>query len=49
MIQIINLRKQFDHRWVTDAGNLEISDGKMTVIVGRSGEGKSVLLKQIIA
>lgn len=48
MIQIINLRKQFDHRWVTDGVNLEIPDGKMTVIVGRSGEGKSVLLKQII-
>lgn len=48
MIQIINLRKQFDHRWVTDGVNMEIPDGKMTVIVGRSGEGKSVLLKQII-
>jgi phospholipid/cholesterol/gamma-HCH transport system ATP-binding protein len=48
MIQIINLRKQFDHRWVTDGVNLEIPMGKMTVIIGRSGEGKSVLLKQII-
>lgn len=48
MIQIINLRKQFDSRWVTDGINLEIPDGKMTVIVGKSGEGKSVLLKQII-
>lgn len=48
MIRIINLRKQFDHRWVTDGVNLEIPDGKMTVIIGRSGEGKSVLLKQII-
>lgn len=27
---------------------MEIPEGKMTVIVGRSGEGKSVLLKQII-
>lgn len=48
MIEIINLRKQFDHRWVTDGVDLTIQDGTMTVIVGRSGEGKSVLLKQII-
>ena len=27
---------------------MEIPEGKMTIIVGRSGEGKSVLLKQII-
>ena len=27
---------------------LNIPDGKMTVIIGRSGEGKSLLLKQII-
>jgi phospholipid/cholesterol/gamma-HCH transport system ATP-binding protein len=48
MIQIINLKKKFDHRWITDGVDLEIPDGKMTVIIGRSGEGKSVLLKQII-
>ena len=28
--------------------NLEIEDGKITCIIGKSGEGKSVLLKQII-
>lgn len=48
MIQIIDLKKQFNGRWVSDGINLEIPEGKMTVIVGRSGEGKSVLLKQII-
>ncbi len=48
MIQIIDLKKRFDGRWVTDGVNLDIPEGKMTVIVGRSGEGKSVLLKQII-
>lgn len=48
MIKIINLRKKFDHRWITDGVNLEIPEGKMTVIIGRSGEGKSILLKQII-
>jgi phospholipid/cholesterol/gamma-HCH transport system ATP-binding protein len=49
MIQIIDLKKRFDSgRWVSDGVDLEIPDGKMTVIIGRSGEGKSVLLKQII-
>lgn len=49
MIRIENLRKQFDGgRWITDGVNLTIPEGKMTVIVGLSGEGKSVLLKQII-
>lgn len=49
MIRLENLRKQFDGgRWVTDGVNLTIPEGQMTVIVGLSGEGKSVLLKQII-
>src|SRR5579872_4499874 len=47
-IVIKELRKRFDHKWITKGVNLEIPEGKMTVIVGRSGEGKSVLLKQII-
>ncbi len=49
MIQLIDLHKRFGTgRWVTDGLNLEIPDGKMTAIIGRSGEGKSVLLKQMI-
>lgn len=48
MIQLKNLRKKFDHRWITNGVDLEIPPNKMTVIIGRSGEGKSVLLKQII-
>lgn len=50
MIEIINLRKRFTPtgRWVTDGINLTIPTGKITCIVGQSGEGKSVLLKQII-
>ncbi len=48
MIRIINLKKKFDQRWITNGVNLEIPEGKMTVILGKSGEGKSVLLKQII-
>jgi len=47
-IKIINLVKKFDDHLVTKGVNLDILEGKMTVIIGRSGEGKSVLLKQII-
>src|SRR3989339_971053 len=49
-IKIINLTKQFNHkgRFMTDGLNLDIPEGKLTCIIGRSGEGKSVLLKQII-
>lgn len=47
-IQIVDLKKRFDTKWITKGVNLTIPDGKMTVIIGRSGEGKSVLLKQMI-
>lgn len=47
-IKIINLEKEFEGHWVSRGINLEIPEGQMTVIIGRSGEGKSVLLKQII-
>lgn len=48
MIQLIDVKKRFGDKWITKGVNLEIPDGKMTVIIGRSGEGKSVLLKQVI-
>jgi len=48
MIELIDVRKKLDSRWVTDGLNLTIPVGKLTCIVGRSGEGKSVLLKEII-
>ncbi len=48
MIELINLTKNFDHKWVAKGINLVIPANKMTVIIGRSGVGKSVLLKQII-
>lgn len=48
MIELIDLKKRFDDKWVTKGVNLKIPAGQMTVIIGRSGEGKSVLLKQII-
>ena len=48
MIKIVDLKKRFGTKWVTKGVNLEIPSGQMTCIIGQSGEGKSVLLKQII-
>lgn len=48
MIEIINLCKAFDGNTVLDNVNLKINTGETMVIIGRSGCGKSVLLKLII-
>jgi len=48
MIKIIDLKKSFGAKKVLDGVNIEIEKGKITVIIGRSGEGKSVLIKHII-
>lgn len=47
-IEIINLCKSFDRHVVLDNVNLNIEKGETIVIIGRSGCGKSVLLKHII-
>ncbi|HOW57556.1 MAG TPA: ABC transporter ATP-binding protein [Smithellaceae bacterium] len=48
MIKLIGLNKSFGKQKVLDNLNLEIESNKTTVIIGRSGGGKSVLLKHII-
>lgn len=48
MIEIVNLCKSFGAHKVLDNLNLSIKTGETTVIIGRSGCGKSVLLKHII-
>ncbi|MCM8783641.1 MAG: ABC transporter ATP-binding protein [Candidatus Omnitrophica bacterium] len=48
MIEIINLCKSFDGKVILDNLNLRIKTGETIVIIGRSGCGKSVLLKLII-
>jgi len=48
MIEIVDLHKSFGDNKVLDGVNLTISKGETTTIIGRSGVGKSVLLKHII-
>ncbi len=48
MIAIRGLRKRLGGRWVLDGVDLDIPDGKTVVVMGRSGTGKSVLLKHVI-
>lgn len=48
MIEIINLVKSFNSHRVLDGANLTVRDGETMVIIGRSGGGKTVLLKHVI-
>lgn len=48
MIQIIDLYKRFERQQVLNGVNLTIPRGQVTAIIGRSGGGKSVLLKHLI-
>ncbi|NLI16224.1 MAG: ATP-binding cassette domain-containing protein [candidate division Zixibacteria bacterium] len=48
MIKIENLCKRFGDKVVLDNLSLEFERGKTTVVLGRSGTGKSVLLKLIL-
>ena len=47
IIDIRNLHKSFGPKTVFSGLNLQIEKGEARVIIGRSGEGKSVLLKHI--
>ncbi len=48
MIEIIDLKKSFDGLQVLKGVNLTIKDRELMVIIGKSGAGKSVLLKHLI-
>ncbi|MHC1739029.1 MAG: ABC transporter ATP-binding protein [Ignavibacteriaceae bacterium] len=48
MIEIKNLQKAFNDKPVLTGVNLVIPQGETIVIIGRSGCGKSVLLKHIV-
>jgi phospholipid/cholesterol/gamma-HCH transport system ATP-binding protein len=48
MIKLINVTKSFDSQVVLNNLSMDILTGKITSIIGPSGEGKSVLLKHMI-
>jgi len=48
IIEFKNVTKRFGKRTILDRVNLRIREGQVTTIIGKSGEGKSVLLKHII-
>src|SRR4051794_34025682 len=48
MISVRGLHKRFGSQTVLDGVDLEIHKGQTCVVLGRSGSGKSVLLKHLI-
>ncbi|GKS57297.1 ABC transporter ATP-binding protein [Nitrospira sp.] len=48
MIRLVNIHKALGNQEVLRGVDLEIPKGRLTTIIGRSGEGKSVLLKHMI-
>jgi len=48
MIKLRGLKKSFGEKVITNGLDLDIENGEFLAVIGRSGEGKSVLLKQII-
>ncbi len=47
-IQFIDIHKRFGDNFVLNGVDLSIYQGKITTVIGKSGTGKSVLLKHII-
>jgi len=48
MIQVKNLNKSFNGKAVLDNISIKFETGKTNLIIGRSGSGKTVLLKSIV-
>ncbi|HNT44356.1 MAG TPA: ATP-binding cassette domain-containing protein, partial [Syntrophorhabdaceae bacterium] len=48
LIEFRNVTKRFNGKTVLDNVNLSIYENQVTTIIGKSGTGKSVLLKHII-
>jgi phospholipid/cholesterol/gamma-HCH transport system ATP-binding protein len=46
--QLVDIRKSYDSQEVLKGVNLSIMEGKTTVIVGGSGQGKSQIIKHIL-
>ena len=48
MIRVENLNKSFDSKKVLSDINVTFEEGKVNLIIGKSGSGKTVLLKSLI-
>ena len=48
MLEIINLSKNFDNKNILKKINLKITKGESLVIIGKSGSGKSLLMKCVL-
>jgi phospholipid/cholesterol/gamma-HCH transport system ATP-binding protein len=48
MIEVKNLYKSYDDNYVLNDINIKFEQGKCNLIIGRSGSGKTVLLKSIV-
>lgn len=48
MIECIDLYKRLDGKMVLGGLNLTIPENEITVVIGRSGEGKTVFLKHLV-
>lgn len=48
MIELRNIHKSFEGREVLNGINAEFRDGKTNLIIGQSGSGKTVLIKNIV-
>ena len=48
MIELINVSKYFGERQVLKNINTQFEDGKVNLIIGRSGSGKTVMMKNLI-
>jgi phospholipid/cholesterol/gamma-HCH transport system ATP-binding protein len=48
MIKVVNLTKSFNGKVVLENISVTFETGKTNLIIGRSGSGKTVLLKSIV-
>ena len=48
MIEVVNIHKSFEDNVVLDGVSFTVEEGENMVVFGRSGTGKSVLLKCMI-
>ena len=48
IIEILNLSKNFDNKNILKEINLKITKGESLVIIGKSGSGKSLLMKCVL-